>query len=204
MKRQIPAAGIVLSAALAFGVAVLGCPGTLANKECFLQERDAHNVLVTSCIGTSCHNAKDMALGLDLETSGIGSRLKDKVTIACDGKTLVVPGDPDASALYGKLTDTPPCGSRMPLGQPALYPEDLEIIRVWIAGMNGSCSGEPSGPGGGSSTTSGTGGTSTGGAGGTSTGGAGGSGGAATGGAGGSGGAGGAATGGAGGAGGGL
>lgn len=171
MKARPPAIALGVSAALFCSASMLGCPGTLADKECFLQERDAHAILVASCTETTCHNAQDKALGLDLETAGIGSRLKGTPTLTCNSQALVVPGDPDGSILYSKLFDAPPCGSRMPLGQPALFDEDIEVIRVWIAGMDGSCS-SPSGTGG-TPSTGGAGGTGGAGTGGGGTGGAG-------------------------------
>ncbi len=56
---------------------------------------------------------------------------------AC-GATLVVPGNPDASYLYRKLTLAAPCaGSRMPIGELgasyALQPCELQLVHDWIA-----------------------------------------------------------------------
>jgi hypothetical protein len=49
------------------------------------------------------------------------------------GLLRVQPGDPDASLIYLKLTN-PPCGSQMP---PAAFvqatPEQVEVVRQWIA-----------------------------------------------------------------------
>lgn len=56
---------------------------------------------------------------------------------ACLGMGLVrvVPGDPDASFLFMKVTD-PPCGERMPLlygYSGMLDPREIAQIREWIA-----------------------------------------------------------------------
>ena len=51
----------------------------------------------------------------------------------CSGKDLVVPGKPEASLLYTKLTATPPCGARMPFGGGALPDAQIEMVRSWIA-----------------------------------------------------------------------
>jgi hypothetical protein len=51
----------------------------------------------------------------------------------CAGKSLVVPGKPEESLLYTKLTATPPCGARMPFGGGALPEAQLEMVRSWIA-----------------------------------------------------------------------
>lgn len=46
---------------------------------------------------------------------------------------LVVPGKPNESLLYRKVTDEkPPCGARMPLSLMPLRAEQLTQIRAWI------------------------------------------------------------------------
>ena len=39
---------------------------------------------------------------------------KPSMSMACMGRTLVVPGQPDNSLLLQKLSPNPPCGNRMP------------------------------------------------------------------------------------------
>ncbi len=176
--------GLRFSATVVTGLwsclAALGCPGSLANKECFLQEERARTILVASCAYGGCHSEKDKSTGLDLESPGAGKRLSSKAALTCDGM-LIDAGKPDASVMYTKLSDPPPCGSRMPLAHPELAEEDKATIRAWIVGLDGSCSGAggsgAGGAGGSGGTTSSSGGAGgTGGA--TSSGGAGGSGGA--------------------------
>ena len=176
--------GLRFSATVVTGLwsclAALGCPGSLANKECFLQEERARTILVASCAYGGCHSEKDKSTGLDLESPGAGKRLSSKAALTCDGM-LIDAGKPDASVMYTKLSDPPPCGSRMPLAHPELAEEDKATVRAWIVGLDGSCSGAggsgAGGAGGSGGTTSSSGGAGgTGGA--TSSGGAGGSGGA--------------------------
>ena len=53
----------------------------------------------------------------------------------CNGKgTRVVPGKPDSSVFYLKvsLDDPSPCGSKMPLGRAALAQSDVDMIDAWI------------------------------------------------------------------------
>ena len=140
---------LVPAALLVAGAAVLGCPGTLAGKECFSQEERAAAVLVERGAGAGCHNAEDTIYGVDLQTRGIGPRLKGKASSSCGDLALIEPGKSEESALYLKLFDPPPCGGRMPLGRPELYPGELEVLRVWIAGMDGSCETGGTGSGGG-------------------------------------------------------
>lgn len=48
------------------------------------------------------------------------------------GLIRVVPGDPEHSLMYLKLTN-PPCGSKMPSGIAGMAtPEQLELVRQWI------------------------------------------------------------------------
>ena len=186
MKNGLRLSATLFSSLLC-GASLLGCPGTLGgDKECFLQEERARTVLVTSCGYDGCHSAKTKSTGLDLQSNGIGKRLSGKVALTCDGLALIDPGKPDSSVIYTKLSDPPPCGSRMPLAHPELAEADKELIRAWIVGLDGSCSGaggaggvttsSSGGSGGSTSTSSGGTGGATGGMGGV-TGGAGGTGG---------------------------
>ena len=46
---------------------------------------------------------------------------------------LVEPGRPESSLLYRKVADPkPPVGLRMPLFQPPLLEEEIELTRRWI------------------------------------------------------------------------
>jgi hypothetical protein len=49
------------------------------------------------------------------------------------GAQLVVPGHPESSLLYQKLSAAPPCGDRMPQGATPLTDAQLEMVRSWIA-----------------------------------------------------------------------
>ena len=47
--------------------------------------------------------------------------------------TLVAPGDAQSSLVFLKVSsDSPPVGSMMPLGGPALSDDEIELIRQWI------------------------------------------------------------------------
>jgi hypothetical protein len=46
---------------------------------------------------------------------------------------LVMPGKPESSLFYLKLTGTPPCGVRMPNGGNAFTEAQLEMVRSWIS-----------------------------------------------------------------------
>lgn len=53
----------------------------------------------------------------------------------CEGHTLVIPGDPEHSLVYLKVASTePPCGKSMPpTGLGSISPDDVELLRAWIA-----------------------------------------------------------------------
>lgn len=69
------------------------------------------------------------------------SDLMGKSSALCSGWSLVVPGSPDKSFLYQKVTaSAPACGDAMPLGA-HLSADSAKCIADWISGMavNGSC-----------------------------------------------------------------
>ncbi|HEY2733258.1 MAG TPA: hypothetical protein VGI70_04700 [Polyangiales bacterium] len=51
----------------------------------------------------------------------------------CGGKTYVAAGSPSTSLLYGKLTASPPCGVRMPMGGTPLADADIATVSSWIS-----------------------------------------------------------------------
>lgn len=81
-----------------------------------------------SCGGGFCH--------VDLETSGV--ELTDyERTVASIGEqyetAIVVPGNPDLSPLWDKISgENPQFGDSMPWGDPLLPPGELAVIERWI------------------------------------------------------------------------
>jgi hypothetical protein len=51
---------------------------------------------------------------------------------ACNGRLLVVPGVPEASALLDKVSDGELCGTHMPLGRASLSEDEIALVRQWI------------------------------------------------------------------------
>jgi hypothetical protein len=79
-------------------------------------------------------------LGLDF-VSAPADALVGRSSVTCDGWALVVPGSPESSLLYQKLTSsTPACGQPMPIGAHPI-PGDAECIGAWIASLTdgGGC-----------------------------------------------------------------
>ncbi len=113
-------------------------------------------ILNARCI--SCH-----APGGFAQMSGIpwdyteGSSFHDLVNQASSQDasfTMIVPGDPDASLLFLKVTqESPPIGDMMPLGGPPLEDSEVELFRLWIlqgAMIGGQADSGPDDSGGGS------------------------------------------------------
>ena len=82
-----------------------------------------------------CHDgkaAKHVGLdlgGLDLSTLG---RLREGG--GSSGKKVVIPGDPENSAIVQKLKGTYPFGTRMPKSGPPFWSDDeIAIVEQWIA-----------------------------------------------------------------------
>lgn len=89
------------------------------------------DIFAKSCTFAACHKGASPAGGLNLE----GMTHDKLVDVMATGtaKPLVVPGDPDGSYLYEKLTATmPTAGDPMPPGAP-LSEAKLEMVRSWIA-----------------------------------------------------------------------
>jgi hypothetical protein len=127
-------------------------------------------ILQPSCGTTGCHGSSAPAMGLDLVSAGLESRLVDVSSNGC-GQILVTPGDPGSSYLVQKLTQSAPtCGDPMPLGGQRLPQQQLSCIDAWITSMRSFMGGTGGSASGGSTGGGGTGGTGTGG---TGTGGAG-------------------------------
>ncbi len=135
---------LVALGALSF---LLGCPGTLADKELYEAALDAGpngtdgdagcgdvvaRIFVPHCGGSGCHGANAPQQDLDLVSAGVASRVVGIEAKACS-VTLADPADPEGSLIYLKLSPTPPCGAPMPLARPPLSRADAACVLAWIA-----------------------------------------------------------------------
>lgn len=96
-------------------------------------------IMAQHCAGAVCHSGMSTGGSFSIaagNASAVRSSLINKAAsgseCASSGMSLVVPSDPDMSLLYRKLTDMPPCGSRMP-PTGALSADEINRIRTWIA-----------------------------------------------------------------------
>lgn len=80
------------------------------------------------CAGSYCHAGE----GAQATYSDLVG--KPATGMGCEGQVLVVPGDPEHSLVYLKVTMTqPPCGKQMPMGGAPLPADQVEMLRAWIA-----------------------------------------------------------------------
>jgi hypothetical protein len=86
------------------------------------------------CVDGPCHGAGAFpAAGLDLETPGVEERIVGAPSNECRMVSLVDPGDDTGGVFVEKLTDDPPCGLQMPLGEQKLTHAEVECVREWTA-----------------------------------------------------------------------
>jgi hypothetical protein len=115
-----------------------GCAGELEHPERFTdcppgQVEQMFQAKCTSADGMGCHGANMPDAELDLVSPGVGERVKSLTsTNMCEGRALVE-ADPSAKHLMvEKVEDDPTCGSRMPFGEQALTPKEIECVRRWV------------------------------------------------------------------------
>lgn len=95
------------------------------------------NVFSMHCGSAACHG--DGAAQVDLVSPDVATRLVDEPSGAgglCAGRVLVAT-DGSESLLLAKLSDTPPCGSKMPLVGAALAAAELKCVTDWVASVEG-------------------------------------------------------------------
>ena len=87
------------------------------------------------CAFINCHTSAGVAGSLVLVESDLPAELVGADSI-CPGWKRVVPGSPETSFLWNKLTfETPACGDRMPFGLKPLPQHALDCVRDWILGL---------------------------------------------------------------------
>jgi hypothetical protein len=129
---------IGLFAIVSWLVVASGCPGTLTEEEKKVFQGggscpDIPSFLVSKCGMAGCHPQGGLP---DLASPGVEARIVGKAGSAtCGGATLANPSDPEGSLLYKKLQDSPPCGTKMPLGS-SLAPFEIDCIRDWIGTLD--------------------------------------------------------------------
>lgn len=115
------------------GGSAAGCaPGASASLK-----NDVQPIFTQSCGGMNngCHFKPAPSAGLSLKDGEAHKALLNKASMECDGATVVTAGKPEESFLINKLQGVELCGSKaMPLNQPKLPDDKIEIITNWICG----------------------------------------------------------------------
>jgi hypothetical protein len=95
-------------------------------------------IFAKRCAGSMCHTASYHAGELDLVSPGVDKRLVDVTSATC-AKLRVLPGRPELSFLYEKVSGKKPeCGDAMPVAG-TLSAADKACIEKWIAGLPPGC-----------------------------------------------------------------
>jgi hypothetical protein len=101
-------------------------------------DRIAQQLFATTCAVSGCHDSETHEHDLILHPGGAYSQLVNVTPVtpaaAGDGLKRVLPGDPDMSLLYRKVTGDLPSGygAQMPFGGAPVSNAMVDIIRLWI------------------------------------------------------------------------
>ena len=113
-----------------------GCAGELDNPARFTNcppgaVEQIFQARCQSADGKGCHGTAEPDADLDLVSPGVGDRVRSLTsTSMCEGRALVEA--PGGTHLLVEKIDDAKCGSPMPLGEPALSPNEIECVRRWV------------------------------------------------------------------------
>ncbi|CAN93087.1 hypothetical protein predicted by Glimmer/Critica [Sorangium cellulosum So ce56] len=96
---------------------------------------EAQALVMARCATSGCHDAESKQSGLSLAAGWETAVAAQNASAPCGGGPLLVPGDPDASLIYVKVTDDPTCNNRMPLG-PMLNADEMKCLYDYIAALS--------------------------------------------------------------------
>jgi hypothetical protein len=126
------------------------CAGKLQDRERFEFLLDASLKIVpapdcattlfkSKCSESICHGPG--APQVDLVSDGVAERLigqPSSDTGMCKGKTLISTSEASSSLLLQKIGDSPPCGSKMPLGGASLTSAESMCLQDWVGVVDGA------------------------------------------------------------------
>ncbi|WP_437552789.1 c-type cytochrome domain-containing protein [Sorangium sp. So ce367] len=96
---------------------------------------EAQALVMARCATSGCHDAESKQAGLSLAAGWETTVAAQNASAPCGSGPLLVPGDPDASLMYLKVTDDPTCNNRMPLG-PLLSADEIKCLYDYIAALS--------------------------------------------------------------------
>ncbi|XXT21126.1 hypothetical protein WME94_06090 [Sorangium sp. So ce429] len=96
---------------------------------------EAQALITARCATAGCHDANSKQAGLSL-AAGWENTVRGQASACGGGASVLVPGDPDGSTIYTKVTPNPTCNNRMPLGAPQpLSDTEIACIRDFITAL---------------------------------------------------------------------
>ncbi len=109
-------------------------------------------VLKKSCFGIGCHGSDTPAAMLDMESSGVSSRLVDVEASHADildgttanciaGEKRIDTMDLEDSVVIKKITGKQSCGSKMPVAPRTLSDADKQCVCEWVYSLAGAMPG---------------------------------------------------------------
>ncbi len=90
-------------------------------------------IFTPSCALSGCHTGASPAQGMDLSDGQAFSNIVGVPSAQNASLDRIEPGDPDNSYLVQKVEGTASGGGRMPLGQPPLSNDLIQLLRSWVA-----------------------------------------------------------------------
>ena len=105
------------------------------NGEAVTFVADIQPILNERCINCHAPGAFAQMVGIpwDFREDTAFDDLVNRVSSQDADFTLVVPGDPDSSLMFLKISsESPPVGEMMPLGGPPLTDGEVQLIRAWV------------------------------------------------------------------------
>jgi hypothetical protein len=106
-------------------------------------------IFASSCVATTCHNSKDHAYALDLQSAGVAARLVNQPSLeatepdGCTPLKLIDPDDWSQSYILLKVEDCgcvengktipfPPAGTQMPQQGTKLNAAQITCLQQWV------------------------------------------------------------------------
>jgi len=93
---------------------------------------DIQPIFNANCTTIGCHSGVEPEANLSLVSARAYAQLVDVPSFGYDPAVRVVPGHPETSVLYGKVTGDPNYGTQMPQGGNPLTNTQRQKIRTWI------------------------------------------------------------------------
>ena len=90
-------------------------------------------IFTPTCATSNCHSGTNPPDGLDLSAGSAYANTVNVASVQMPSLFRIRPGDPDASYLVRKIEGVGIVANRMPLGQPPLSAEEIDLIRRWVS-----------------------------------------------------------------------